>query len=77
MDQNGKTNERNIALGILRLSFDPFRVLMRRKQLHQVQSFRYILHILFIKFGHIIDAQLSFQVIISNTSYLLGSIKRF
>jgi hypothetical protein len=49
------------TLRIFHLSFDPFGVAMRRKQIRKVWIFRYTIHILFIKIGHCIDAQLIFK----------------
>jgi hypothetical protein len=80
MDQHGQTKEGINAIGNIRLSFEPVRVQMRRKPIRKARSFRYIIHILFMKIEHCIDEQSLFKVGIGKLSTLyliLNNIKRF
>jgi hypothetical protein len=70
MKQDGQTNKRmNIPSLIIHLLLDLPNNSMQWSQLHQVQSFRYMIHILFDEIVHVIDAQSMFTVGISNTAY--------
>jgi hypothetical protein len=76
-DQHGQTKEGINTLGNIRLSFEPIRVQMRRKQIRKDQIFRYTIHIWFMKIEHCIEEQSLFKVGISITAYLFNNIKRF
>ncbi len=76
MGQHGQTKERINTLGNIRISFEPIRVQMRRKQIQKDQSFRYTIHILFMKMEHCIDEQSLFKVGIGKLSTLYLTTSR-